>query len=120
MNGSQLFMRWDLAGVVAAISALATVLVWFGRVLMLRNFVSHADYEKMSGRLHRVEVQLEKVATKVELKALEDRVRPVETGVAVLGEKVEGVKRTTDRIEHIVTILMENQMRRESPSDHAG
>jgi hypothetical protein len=65
------------------------------RMMMARNFASHADHTLLDKRLA----------------AVEQRLGPVERGVAVLGEQVQSVKEGVSRTEHMVSILLEHSLK---------
>jgi hypothetical protein len=74
--------------------ALLAGLFWFLigvlRMMLARNFASHADHQQLDKRLA----------------SLEGRLGPVERGVAVLGEQVQAVKDGVGRTEHMVSIVL--------------
>lgn len=100
----------EISALLAAIGTIGTFLAWIGRMLMSRNFVSHAEHIALGGRMSGIAQQIERLATRDELLRLEGRVGPMETGIAVLGEQVKGVKEAVVRTEHMVQMLVNHQL----------
>ncbi len=104
---------WDWVSLSACLGVIITMfgfLLWIGRQMMSRSFVSHTDHQALGVRLSGVEYTLASTATKTDLGHLEARLRPVETGVAVLASEVQAVKEGVNRTEHMVSILLEHQI----------
>jgi hypothetical protein len=102
---------YALLGVVGAVMAFAMFVV---RAVMSHTFVTHREHHTVAGRVTDIEARMRGMATRADFTHLEGRLAPVELGVAVLGEQVKGVKDGVNRTEHMVSILLENELKRES------
>lgn len=103
----------DASAFISTIVVIVGFVGWLSRALIARNFVSHAEHVAAVGRISAVELRMRDVATKEDLGAMERRLAPVETGVAVLRAELQGVKDITLRTEHMLTIIWQSQLDRE-------
>jgi Protein of unknown function (DUF2730) len=109
-----LTLPWEnVAALLGIGTAVLAVISWFGRTVMSRNFVSHRDHLQLGQRLEAIAQQFAQVATKDELAEVRNKLAPVETAIAVLGEKVQSVQQGVTRTEHMVSMLVEHQLNAE-------
>ena len=107
----------SLGAFVTVVAALLGGMFWLVRQGMRSNFVSHAEHQQLGTRIAGVEGKLGGMATKIDVDHLEQRLRPVEAGVQVLGEQVRSVAAGVARTEHMVSMLIEANLRQAKATD---
>jgi hypothetical protein len=106
-------LDWDwqtMAAFGTVVVLVVSSIVAMMRMTLMRSFVSHEDHKQMDTRLRGVESSLLKTASRDDMHALEARLRPVETGVAVANAELKGVTASVQRTEHMVAMLVDHQM----------
>jgi hypothetical protein len=109
-------MKWndvdwqDLAAFTVVLTFVMGALAWFLRHTMNQHFAARPDHVALVVRVSDVERSLLTTATKADVHGMEARLRPVETGVAVVAAELQGVKQSVNRTEHMVSLLVDHQM----------
>lgn len=105
-----------LAAAVAVVGAVAT-LAWRIVIGQARGmFAGRAAHAALADRVAAIEQAQRGAPTQSEMAALTARVAAVETGVAVTREAVDGVGAAIGRVEHLLDLLVENQLKQERPA----
>ncbi|WP_431281645.1 DUF2730 family protein [Humitalea sp. 24SJ18S-53] len=100
----------DLAWMVAVAVALGGLLLAFLRFKLAGDFAPRADLVLVQGRISIVETRLAQVPSHDDLRGLQARVAGLETGVAVVGEKVNSLGDIMRRVEHQTNLLVTHQI----------
>jgi len=101
----------DIIALVAASSVIGGIVIAWVRWQLGGTFVSKADIADLSRRLEQVEHQMRTAPTEGDLHQLSARLAAVETGVAVTGAQVVGVKEGVERIERQLALVVQQLMR---------
>lgn len=98
-----------LTGVVGGLAGAARLLL--GRARMIFTPVAH--HAALVERVARVEETLKLAPTSADMSALTARVANVETGVAVSKETLNGVSAGITRVEKMVDMLVQHQLKKD-------
>ncbi len=104
-----------LAAFVAVVGAIGGLLL---RMMLARArglFTPRASHDALSDRVAKVEQTQRGAPTQTEMAALTGRVASVETGVAVAQATLRGVSEGVGRVEHLLDLLVQHQLRKETP-----
>jgi hypothetical protein len=77
-------------------------------------FAGRADVARLEEEVRELQVALQGTVKHSEMNQVFDRLRAVETGVAVSNEGLASVKASTSRIEHQLSLIVQSQLAREA------
>ncbi len=105
----------QLAAVFAILGAVGgfAARLMIGRARTL--FAPLAGHAALTARVDRVEQTQRGAPTQTEMAGLTARVASVETGVAVAQATLKGVSEGVGRVEHMLDLLVQHQLRKDAP-----
>ncbi len=103
---------WSAVGAISAISAVvgASIMAML-RAAMTRDFVRRADIEPLARELDTIQARIHATPTHSDLGAVSTRLAAVEAAVASATTSVHGLGAGMKRVEHLVDLLYQQQLR---------
>lgn len=111
MTGLTDFTLRDIVAILAAAGIIGGMVIAWVRWQLAGTFAGKVDIEHLSQRLEQVEQQMRTAPTDGDLHQLSTRLAAVETGVAVTGAQMVGVKEAVSRIERDVSLVVQQLIR---------
>lgn len=102
------FQAKDLAWMVGTATLLGGLVIGFIRWKLAGDFAAKSDVTALATRMSAMEQRLTQMPSHDDLRALQARVGGLETQVAVVGEKVSGVKDVVVRVEHQLHLVSQH------------
>ena len=98
----------DLLWILGLAGLLAGALISFVKFRLSGDFAKSSDIAALTNRLALLEIRLDRAPSHEDLKVLQARVGDLERGVAVVGEKVNGVGDILVRVERQVNLVSQH------------
>jgi hypothetical protein len=99
-----------LAAIVALAGTLAGFIVWLLRARLQGDFASRGDVTALGERMDAIEARLATVPTHHDVQQINHRLSVVESGVAGLGARVDGVREGVSRVERDLGLLLQHEL----------
>jgi membrane protein required for beta-lactamase induction len=110
-------LEWrDLAAIVTTAAIVGGIVLAFLRFKLAGDFAARGDLAKVAQRVDEVEERLAKMPSHNDLSALQGRVNDLDRAVAVVAERVGGVHKILERVEHQTQLLVHHQLQKGSPN----
>jgi len=101
----------DFAALLAAGGVIGGIVIAWVRWQLAGTFVGKADISGISQRLEEMERQMRTAPTDSDLHQLSGRLAAVESGVAVTGAQLTGVKEGITRIERDLSMVVQQLLK---------
>jgi len=95
----------DLGWIAGTLTLLGGALIAFVKMRLGGDFARASDVAALSVKVGSLEQSIMQRPSHEDIRSLQNRVAAVETGVAVVGEKVSSVKEITVRVEHQIGLV---------------
>jgi hypothetical protein len=108
-------INWsDVVAIFTLLTGLAGAIFMVLRTRLSGVFVTRHEHEELVDRVNGIDERLAKLPSHQDITALADKVATVSREVAVVGETVNGASRSISRVEHMMDMLIKQQLEREA------
>ncbi len=100
----------DVVTWLTAAGLVGGVVIAWVKYQLSGDFAKSSDITALSGRLEKVERQMDTVPTHADLRAINDRMGATERGVAVVASEIQGVRQAVERNAVDTRLILQHMM----------
>jgi hypothetical protein len=108
-------VNWsEVLAIFTLLSGVAGIIFMLLRTRLSTIFVTRHEHAELVERVNDMDERVAKLPSHADIGALTEKVSTVSRDVAVVGATVDGASRSISRVEHMMDMLMKNQLDREA------
>ncbi len=108
-------VNWPAVGVISGVlSGTAGAIFMLLRTRFSTIFISRHEHQELVKRVEEIDERVSKAPSYEDIAKLADKLAGLSREVAVVGESVGGVRASVSRVEHMMDMLVKQQLEREA------